>query len=102
MQVSAGGGSEPVWSRDGRRLFFRGDGQVMVATMRTGPGFSVAARDTVFEDRYTFAPNPHANYDVMPDGAHFIFLEPVNEGSMVVVANWISVLRARMAEAAAR
>ena len=102
VQVSAGGGSEPVWSRDGRRLFFRGDGQVVAAAIRTDPGFSVTARDAVFADGYAFAANPHANYDVMPDGTHFIFLEPASEGSMVVVANWRAVLRERMAEAATR
>lgn len=40
--------------------------------------------------------------DVMPDGAHFIFLEPDNAGELVMVANWRSVLRARMASRAAR
>jgi eukaryotic-like serine/threonine-protein kinase len=100
VQVSSGGGSEPVWSRDGRRLFFRGEGQVMAATVQTGPGFRVTARDTLFTDSYAFATNPHANFDVMPDGARFIFLEPASEGSMVVVANWRAVLRERMAERA--
>jgi serine/threonine-protein kinase len=102
VQVSSGGGSEPVWSKDGRRLFYRGEGQIMAATIRTDPSFRVTARDTVFTDRYAFAANPHANYDVLPDGARFIFLEPASEGSMVVVANWRAVLRDRMAEAAAR
>lgn len=55
------------------------------------------ARDTMFADTYMFATNPHANYDVLPDGAHFVFLEPDQSGEMVVVANWRSVLRARMA-----
>jgi len=102
VQVSADGGSEAVWSRDGTRLFYRSDGQVMAARIRPGPGFAIAARDTLFADRYAFAPNPHANYDVMPDGQHFIFLEPASEGSMVVVSNWRAVLRERMAGSASR
>jgi Tol biopolymer transport system component len=102
IQVSASGGSEAVWSRDGRRLFYRANGRIMAATIRPGPAFSVASRDTVLVDRYAFAPNPHANYDVMPDGAHFIFLEPASEGMMVVVANWRAVLRERMAGSGAR
>jgi hypothetical protein len=56
----------------------------------------------VLTDRYAFAPNPHANYDVMPDGSHFVFLEPASEGSMVVVSNWRAVLRERMAGHATR
>jgi serine/threonine-protein kinase len=96
IQVSASGGTEPVWSRDGRRLFYRGSGRLMAATIRPGPAFVVASRDAVLEDPYVFAGNPHANYDVMPDGRHFIFLQGATTGEMMVVSNWESVLRARM------
>ena len=96
VQVSVTGGTEPVWARDGRRLFYRGDGQLMAATIRPGPAFEVASRDTVFADSYVFAGNPHANYDVMPDGRHFVFLEGESTGDMIVVSNWAAVLRARM------
>ena len=30
-------------------------------------------RDSILRDTYVFAGNPHANYDVMPDGDHFDF-----------------------------
>ena len=97
IQVSTGGGTEPVWSRDGRRLFYRGERTLMAAVIRPGPAFTVESRDTVLTDTYVYASNPHANYDVMPDGKHFIFLEPDNAGELIVVANWTAVLRARMA-----
>jgi Tol biopolymer transport system component len=102
IQVSTNGGTEPVWGRDGRRLFYRGERQLMAATIRPGPPFTVTSRDTVLADTYVYASNPHANYDVMPDGEHFIFLEPDNAGELIVVANWTSVLRARMAGGAAK
>ena len=102
VQVSTGGGTEPVWSRDGRRLFYRGDRVLMAAVIRPGPPLTVAARDTVLADTYVYASNPHANYDVMPDGEHFIFLQTDEAGELIVVANWTSVLRARMAGGAAR
>jgi hypothetical protein len=38
----------------------------------------------------------------MPDGTHFVFLEPDNVGELIVVANWTSVLRARMAGGVSR
>jgi Tol biopolymer transport system component len=96
IQVSVNGGTEPVWSRDGRHLFYRADGHVMAATIGAGPDFSVVRRDTVLTDTYVFAGNPHANYDVMPDGTHFIFLQGVDAGQLVVVSNWDAVVRARM------
>ena len=68
----------------------------MGATIQFGPASAVVTRrDTLFEDRYAYAINPHANYDVMPDG-RFIFLEPVRDGNLIVVANWSSLLRAQM------
>ena len=91
VQVSAGGGTEPVWSRDGRRLFYRGDGHLMAARLAPGEAFAVVARDTLFADTYQFAANPHANFDVMADGAHFVFLKAASEGSMIVVTNLESV-----------
>jgi Tol biopolymer transport system component len=101
-QVSANGGIEPVWSRDGRRLFYRGDGKLMAASVRRDPTFAVVARDTVFTDSYVFATNPHANYDVMPDGEHFVMLKSAGEGVLTVVVNWGEALRARMAGNEAR
>jgi hypothetical protein len=50
----------------------------------------------VLTDRYVFAGNPHANYDVMLDGKHFIFLEGESTGDLIVVSNWGAVVRARM------
>ena len=100
VQVSAGGGTEPVWSRDGRRLFYRGNARLMAATIRAASAFTVASRDTVMADTYVHSSNPHANYDVLPDGTHFVFLQPDNEAELMVVANWQSVLRERMAGAA--
>jgi serine/threonine-protein kinase len=96
VQVSITGGAEPVWSRDGRRLFYRGDGLLLAANIKPGPAFAVTSRDTVLTDTYLFASNPHANYDVMPDGKHFVFLQGAKAGEMTAVLNWESVLRARM------
>jgi Tol biopolymer transport system component len=97
VQVSADGGVEPLWSRDGRRLFYRTGQHVMAATLElNGASALVSRRDTLFEDRYAYAINPHANYDVMPDGERFIFLEPVRDGNLVVVTNWASLVRAQV------
>ena len=102
VQVSTGGGSEAVWSRDGSRLFYRGAGRLMAATLAKGESFAIASRDTLFTDAYQYAPNPHANYDVMADGRRFVFLKTVSEGNMIVVTNWKATVRERMAGAAGK
>jgi hypothetical protein len=100
--VSSGGGSEPVWSRDGQRLFYRGESQLIAATIRPGPSFSVASRDTVVREPFVYATNPHANYDVMPNGRQFIFLKAISEGELIAVTNWKDELRAKMRSAGTR
>ena len=96
-QVSTGGGVEPVWSRDGKRLFYRSDQRLIAASVRTDPVFAVTSRDTLFEDRFVGFVLPHANYDVAPDGAHFLFLKAAQEAEFQVVVNWRAELRERMA-----
>ncbi len=97
VQVSAGGGTEPIWSRDGKHLFYRSDSKFMSARVAAGATFAVAGRDTVFVDDYVYAANPHPNYDVLPDGEHFLFLKAASEGNMIVAANWGSIIHERMA-----
>jgi serine/threonine-protein kinase len=97
IQISSGGGSEPVWSHDGRRLFYRGGGHLMAATLDLAKSFGVTRRDTLLTDVFQYAANPHANYDAMADGTHFVFLKAAREGNMIVATNWKAVIRAQMA-----
>ena len=96
-QVSTAGGAEPVWSPDGKRLFYRADARLIAASVSAGPVFAVTGRDTLFEDRYVGFVLPHANYDVAPDGRHFIFLKAAQDAEFQVVVNWRSELRDRIA-----
>jgi len=66
----------------------------MAAVLSAG---AVMSRDTLFTDTFQYASNPHANYDVMPDGTHFVFLKAATAGSMIVATNWSAGVRARMA-----
>jgi hypothetical protein len=76
IQVTHQGGRRPVWSSDGRELFFDNGDQVFVATVRSG----MTPRSRVLEfDEPIALPirglNPIADrreYDVMPDGKSFL------------------------------
>ncbi|MEO8564165.1 MAG: protein kinase [bacterium] len=98
IQLSAAGGSEPVWSRDGSRVFYRGDGVIMAARVRTSPTLGVLGRDSLFADDFVHSTNPHANFDVSPDGSHLLMLKPISEEQMIVVSNWSSGLKTRIAQ----
>ena len=67
-QVSVRGGTEPVWSHDGRRLFYRDTQHLIAANVSTTSSFSVTSRETLFTDDFVRYSLPHANYDVSPDG----------------------------------
>jgi Tol biopolymer transport system component len=98
--VSTDGGSEPVWSRDGRRIFYRTPQKFYVATVRSDPAFTVVTREPLFDDTYLGSGLPHANYDVSPDGTHLVLIKAAERSQLLVVYNWTAELRARMAGAA--
>lgn len=100
VQVSVNGGSEPVWSRDGRRLFYRGDGKYIAASVSTASGFAVTVRTPLFDDTYLTAPAPHANYDVSPDGSRLLVLRSASNNQFNVVHGWTQELRRRLRGAA--
>ncbi len=95
IRVSVGGGGEPLWSPDGKRLFYRAGFALMAATIARAPVLAVVNRDTLFEGHYPTDPW-HPNYDVTPDGRHFVMLRSVEENrDLVVVVNWVEELRRR-------
>lgn len=50
--ISANRGREPVWSRDGRQLFYRGGGRLMTVTVTAGDSFTASVPSPLFEDRF--------------------------------------------------
>ena len=110
VRVSSGGASEPVWSPDGQRIFYRiGDRFVATPlTVRTTPAGTelVGAEPRVlFEGRYvsTLPSLAPPYYDVHPDGRRFIVVRPTSEErEVVVVLDWLAEVRARVVQAVGR
>jgi dipeptidyl aminopeptidase/acylaminoacyl peptidase len=73
VQVSHGGGTQPVWSADGRRLFYRSPDRVMRATVRHAGRLIVERVDTLFADVYE-RHNNVTNYDVFPSGEELLMI----------------------------
>jgi Tol biopolymer transport system component len=97
--VSVGGGNTPVWSRDGRRIFFVSGNQLLAASVTTSPTFSVTAREALFSGDYSLTLG-HAPFDVAADGKSFLMLRSVaaNSEEIVVIPNWAAELRAQAAK----
>jgi serine/threonine-protein kinase len=96
-QVSTYGGEEPIWSADGRELFYRNGQKWMVAAVRFEPEFAAETPRLLFEGPYVNVPG--LSYDVTPDGRRFLLLRSAQEETPVtqfhVVLNWLEELRRR-------
>src|SRR6185295_14235907 len=96
VPVSTDGGGEPLWSRDGKRLFYRIDARLIAATIVTTPSLAVTARETLFEGPFA-TDLYHPSYDVMPDGQSFVMIRPVEQNRQLgMVINWTQELRQRI------
>jgi Tol biopolymer transport system component len=85
-QISADGGTEPLWSPDGRELFYRSGNSVIAVDVSVEP-----ARRTLFQGVYTANPT-HTNYDIHPDGTRFVFVQPGRLQFLVVILDWDAAL----------
>jgi len=87
-QVSADGGIEPVWSRDGRELFYRStDGELMSVPIQSGKDFVPGHVKQLLAARYQTS-----GYDVSLDGQRFLMLYPAG-GRIVIVEDWFEELK---------
>lgn len=95
VTVSTAGGAEPVWSRDGRRLFFRGDGK-MLSSSATGP-LEFSAPAPVFTDTFGRTQgDTHTHFDVDAAGRFLVITSPSTSrerGQVHVVLNWEQQLK---------
>jgi len=98
-QISAAGGRQPVWSHDGRELFYRDfSGAVMSVPVPAGPGFVPGRPVRLFDGAGYTGSGPQGGgrtYDVSPDGSRFIMVRVGDQSStpLVVVLNWFEELK---------
>jgi serine/threonine protein kinase len=90
-QVSVEGGGFPVWSRDGRELFYRApDGKLMAVPLKTDPDFDAGAATPLFTPRINVGgPGGGFFYDVAPDGRFLVnVIVDQTIPPATVVMNW--------------
>lgn len=99
-QVSTEGGTQPLWARSGRELFYLGaDGTLMrVPVEATGRMWSAGAPEVMSRERYFFEGTPVGRtYDVSPDGQRFLRIKvPPSPARTVVVQHWDRELARRV------
>jgi serine/threonine-protein kinase len=95
--ISTDGGVDPIWSRDGRELFYRQGEQMMIVVIGSTADFSADRPRRLFEIRFDAGVNG-PNYDVSPDGKWFVM--PRSErgpapGALHFVLNWFKEVTSR-------
>lgn len=102
IPISSAGGTQPVWSRNGRELFFRNGDQTISVTVGLSPSPVVGKPETLFT-RTTFddssgpAYGMSADYDVSLDGQRFVMRKHNQDNNQVptarIVFNWFDELK---------
>lgn len=97
-QVSAGGGFEPRWSRDGRELYYKDfHSDLVAATVLPGATFAVGEQRVLFSTKAYLSSPGFQTYDVAPDG-RFVMIRPTQQApdQLIWVENFFQELKARV------
>ena len=111
-QVSNNGGISPLWSRDGKELFYRSGDATMVVPVETDPTFKPLNPKVLFSGTYYTLPDipglqlAQTPWDISPDGKRFLMMKEVeatDDGSAAeiprkinIVLNWDEELKERV------
>jgi Tol biopolymer transport system component len=94
-QVSIDGGTAPVWSRDGREMFFAKGDTLFAAPVQFTPTFSSGAPKRLLSGPFSFDAYT-VNYDVTPDGQQFLVpRSPLDAAprQLELVLNWFEEVK---------
>jgi serine/threonine-protein kinase len=94
--ISAGGGTEPVWSADGREIFYRNGDAMMVAPIQSQPEFTAGAPRVLFQRAFKSGIYDSLSYDVAGGGQELLMIErrlDLAPKQINVVLDWSHGLR---------
>jgi serine/threonine protein kinase len=94
------GGGQPIWSPDGKELFYRSGNRMMVVPIQVRDQALNAGNPRVlFEGSYVSHPSPPGvqYYDISPDGNRFLMMRegdlPTEQGQIHVILDWFEELK---------
>jgi Tol biopolymer transport system component len=100
-QISNEGGSQPLWARNGKQLFYRRQDQVWVVDVKTEGALSIGKPRLLFEKSGYGSGDPIRTWDLSLDGQRFLMVKieqrkpsPVTE--MILIQNWFEELMQRL------
>jgi len=98
--ISTEGGSEPVWPRGGKQMFYRAGDAMMVVDVELAPTFSAGRPRKLFDKPYERSIALWPNYDVSPDGRRLLMVHREAQAAppthINVVLNWLDELKEKL------
>jgi serine/threonine-protein kinase len=104
-QISPVGTNDPVWSPDGRELFYNAGGKLMAVDIKTQPAFTFSEPRELPIAKISLNTKGSRNYDITPDGKRFIVVlnaadrqqaETRTLPQIQIVLNWFEELKQRV------
>jgi Tol biopolymer transport system component len=97
QRVSSSGGSQPIWRRDGKELFYLSPKSEMMAVRvnRSGKGLEFDSAVALFKIPTGGVGSTLGTYDVAPDGQRFLIGELLGDSANAipsVILNWPGIL----------
>ena len=99
-QISNGGGQDPLWSPDGKALYYLNlapTREVYRVPVETQPTFRAGRPEKIYEGEMVRPSAWVSNWDVSPDGRKFVFVRVSEDQprpkTVRVVLNWFEQLR---------
>jgi serine/threonine-protein kinase len=101
IPISTNGGTDPLWGRNGRQLYYRSGDEMMVVDISYGPSLKASKPRVLWKGQYLagagsscgMAGPTSANYDVTPDGERFLMIEDASATAeserLRVISNWV-------------
>jgi serine/threonine-protein kinase len=104
-QVSTSGGNTPLWSPNGRELFYRNGDSFTAVAVEAGQTFKCGKPEPLFRGTYSSLSirNGHT-WDIHPDGKRFLMMKEVGNTpsestgprKINIVLNWLEELKQRV------
>ena len=95
--ISTNGGEAPRWAPNGREIFYFEGDELMSVDVETRPAFKAGTPHALFSAAGYVG---YGNYDVAPDGQHFLMIKQedvsANPRELNVILNWSEELERRV------
>jgi Tol biopolymer transport system component len=101
IAVSTGGGTEPVWARNGREIFYRDVTRLLSVSFGAAPAVALGQPRLIFDQPFAASNLGVADYDVDGDG-RFVMIAAGDRATrpmeLVAVSNWFGELAGNWTE----